>query len=348
MQILTRYIAKEYLQYFSLCFFSLTSIGLTFAALSELELLKKAGGGSLFIQSLLSSAPLLIELILPIAVLLATILTYSSFSKSSEAVAMQAGGFSPFNLVRPVLVLGLAIGGFAYFNQSYLAPWWGADAKLLLMGKIKEDHAWRYFQEKLYYFEGLNEARQEAKAGRIFAFNAYLQFKSEELVEDLKQADGQIRYEVKKIIQFYPLRLEEESGYLVKLQAKAFPKIFLGELAYPRYSNFGALITRLLAKQEGGENTSADFFAFFQKISGFLSFFLMILLALPFSLFSHRAGNVRGGILVAILLGFVYWLLEQIFSGLFKAGLLPPFVAAFGAFGLYTLLCFGLLKRRLG
>ena len=47
------------------------------------------------------SIPMIISLMLPAAILLATLLTYSSLSKFSEITAMKANGISLYRIVLP-------------------------------------------------------------------------------------------------------------------------------------------------------------------------------------------------------------------------------------------------------
>ena len=129
MWIIRRYILKEFIFYFLSCLLSLIFIAVVFAALAELKTLDGENGQKLFMEAILSGIPLLIEIITPISVLLATILTFISLSKSSEVIAMMAAGVSLAKMVFPVFAAGCVIGLFGYLNQSYLAPLWGADER---------------------------------------------------------------------------------------------------------------------------------------------------------------------------------------------------------------------------
>ena len=95
-----------------------------------------------------------------------------------------------------------------------------------------------------------------------------------------------------------------------------------------------------------GESPEKTIFAFYQKLASLLGVFVMILLALPFSLFSGRAANVRMGIVLAIILGFVFWLIEQIGAGLFDAKILGAFPAAFTGDFIFIVLALVLIKRK--
>ena len=110
MWIIRRYILREFVIYFLSCLLSLIFIAVVFAALSELKTLDMENGQRLFVEAILSGIPLLIEIISPISVLLATILTFISLSKSSEVIAMMAAGVSLAKMVFPIFAAGCVIG----------------------------------------------------------------------------------------------------------------------------------------------------------------------------------------------------------------------------------------------
>ncbi|MFS8627847.1 MAG: LptF/LptG family permease [Limnochordales bacterium] len=58
----------------------------------------------------------------PMAVLLATLLTLSRLSATSEIVAMQAGTVSFYRIVAPVLVVGLLVAGLSLAVEEWVVP----------------------------------------------------------------------------------------------------------------------------------------------------------------------------------------------------------------------------------
>ena len=129
-------------------------------------------------------------------------------------------------------------------------------------------------------------------------------------------------------------------------QDDEFPFVFKKELVHPKYSDFSDIITEINLKRQGSVNYEADLFAFYQKTAAIISIFVMILLALPFSLSSSRKSNARMGIVLSIILGFSFWLVDQIFASFNSAGLVPAELAAFGANILFTLLALSLIYLR--
>jgi len=347
MGILGRYITKEFLLYFISCLVSLVSIALTFVVLSELDSLDKPGGTEKFIAALLAAIPLLVELILPIAVLLGTILTYTTLSKSSETTAMQSAGVSITQLIKPVMLIGILICGGAYFNQSYLAPWWGAEQKLGFTSPKPPVTIWRFYQGKLYFFSELDRDQKIAGNLGVLSFDENHQIVSIEKVQHVSQQDPNWEQSGSSLLSFKGGGISFVHQPKQAIPDESMPVAFNPELPHPKYTNFWSLFQEIRVKSQGAVSYADDLFALLQKVAGLISIFTMILLALPFSLFSGRSANVRTGMVVAIVLGFVYWLVDQVFASMFEAGALSPWGAAFGANLLFLGLAFFLIRQKL-
>ncbi|PCI22174.1 MAG: hypothetical protein COB67_13570 [SAR324 cluster bacterium] len=346
MRILGRYIAKEFITYFLSCLTSCAVLFITFAILGEIDTLEQEGGGQKLLRQLLASIPIMFETIIPITVMLATVLTFSSLCRKSEVVAMTAAGLSVFQLVRPVLLFALLIAGFAHFNQSYLAPLWGADQQFSFVQAEKEEHEWRFFQGQLFYFSKLDAQRQRIEAGKIFQFRGDHQLRGIQDLQRLELKEKQwyaSKYQTTNL-QNQQVRQEEKQWQVVAQDD--FPVAFTPELKNPKYSTFAQVWSDIQIKKQGGVDYDDVLFAFYQKIAGLLSIFVMIFLALPFSIFSGRSANARLGIVISIVLSFIYWLVEQIMMSLHGAGILPPEIAAFGANTLFFLLATSLIYMK--
>lgn len=331
MSILRRYIAKEFVIFFLICTLSLVFIAVSFSALAELSLLEKENGRQLFIKAILSGIPLLIEVIAPISVLLATVLTFISLSKTSEIIAMMAAGTSLFSLVLPVLLCGVLISTFLYWNQSYLASYLGADKRVGFVNKTTSESLWQVQGDVLYHFASPNKDQQSAVSGKSYYFNA------EQKVERIKLYSGITRqvngWHLDKIRE---INLPDRAVYQKYLENKILPHktlplVFTENLSSPKYSSITLLFQEILTKRKATLDFSRELFALYQKLAGVVAIFVMILLALPFSIYSGRSANVRTGIVVSVVLGFVFWLVDQILISLNNTGSIPAEVSAFGA-----------------
>lgn len=77
---------------------------------------------SVFLEFTLLSLPNVIRMVLPLAAFAAAIYVTNRLSTESELVVMQATGYSPWRLARPVIIFGLLVGTFMLALAHYLVP----------------------------------------------------------------------------------------------------------------------------------------------------------------------------------------------------------------------------------
>ena len=102
---------------------TLAAIILLTQSLKFLELIIESGASSAAFWSLAFLAlPRFFEVILPIAVMIATLFIYNRMNSDSEMVVMRAAGRSPFQLARPALIIALIVTLLTLFISMWLAP----------------------------------------------------------------------------------------------------------------------------------------------------------------------------------------------------------------------------------
>lgn len=92
-------------------------------SLRFLELVIESGASSLSFWVLTVLAlPRFFEVVVPIALMAATVFTYNRLLMDSEIVVMRSAGYSPLRLCRPVIVLSILVTVFLLFVTMWLAP----------------------------------------------------------------------------------------------------------------------------------------------------------------------------------------------------------------------------------
>ena len=123
MPRIDRYILGQFLQYFG--FFALVIAGVYWVN-KAVGLFDQLIGDNqsiwVFVQFSFLTLPQVIKLILPIAAFIATVYATNRLMGDSEMVVMQATGFSPFRLARPVLYFGLVVALMAAVLTHVLVP----------------------------------------------------------------------------------------------------------------------------------------------------------------------------------------------------------------------------------
>lgn len=92
-------------------------------SLRFLELVMESGASAAsFWMLTLLALPRFLEIILPIALMAATVFVYHRMALDSEIVTLRAAGISALRLGRPALVLAVGVGAVLLFVTCWLAP----------------------------------------------------------------------------------------------------------------------------------------------------------------------------------------------------------------------------------
>jgi lipopolysaccharide export system permease protein len=123
MKIFDRYIFKNLLITSLFVSVTLTTVILLTQSLRFLELVIESGASANTFWVLTSLAlPRFFEVILPLALMTATIFTYNRMTGDSELVVIRAVGQSPLSLVKPALLLAMLVTCILWSVTMYFAP----------------------------------------------------------------------------------------------------------------------------------------------------------------------------------------------------------------------------------
>ncbi|KPA22417.1 putative permease YjgP/YjgQ family protein [Shimia sp. SK013] len=118
-----RYILSQLLTLFGFFALVLVSVYWVNNAVGLFDALIASGQNvSVFLSLTVLSLPNVIRSVLPVAVFLATVYVTNRLSTESELTVMQATGFSPWRLTKPVLVFGVAVSFMMSVLTHFLEP----------------------------------------------------------------------------------------------------------------------------------------------------------------------------------------------------------------------------------
>ena len=123
MGSIDRYISRTTLASFAVVLVSLTGVIWITQALRGIDLMTSQGQTILTFLGLTSLViPSLVQLISPIALMIAISHTLNKLATDSEIIVMNAAGFSPFRLFYPFVYATCAVALLVAFLAAYLAP----------------------------------------------------------------------------------------------------------------------------------------------------------------------------------------------------------------------------------
>ncbi len=123
MKTLDRFMLRQFLPLFAMTFFICTFIVLMqFLWLHMQDLVGKGVGMAIMAELFFYAALSMVPMALPLAVLLASLMTFGNIGESMELTALKAGGISLFRVMRPLIVLMVFVSIGAFFFQNNVLP----------------------------------------------------------------------------------------------------------------------------------------------------------------------------------------------------------------------------------
>ncbi len=120
---LDRFMLRQFLPLFAMTFLICTFIVLMqFLWLHLQDLVGKGVGIGVLAELFFYAALSMVPMALPLAVLLASLMTFGNLGESLELTALKAGGVSLFRVMRPLIVLMVFVAVGAFFFQNNVLP----------------------------------------------------------------------------------------------------------------------------------------------------------------------------------------------------------------------------------
>lgn len=289
--------------------------------------------------------PQLVARFLPYSVLLATILTMTTFSQNSEVVAMKAAGLSAHQILAPLMLTAVLVAGLSFAcneqvvtrGTAALKAWEEAD-----YGPIPPDTSLR---SNVY----LNDGDNVLLISRIEGSGPSTVLRGVTFYE--RDPRGLIQREYRGALARFAnpgWRLENARVFEVgKVEARTVPDVIvargvsLDQLLIrrvdPDAEPLPELSRSIAALKESGRRTAELEGKWWHKISGPLATLLMPLLGAVAGFGLARSGKLFARAVVGMALGFAYFVVENTALAMGGFGGYPPLLAAWGPFVLFLL-----------
>ncbi|MBX7492194.1 LPS export ABC transporter permease LptG [Qipengyuania sp. 1NDW9] len=290
--------------------------------------------------------PQLIQRFLPYSVLLATLITLVTLNQNSEVIAMKAAGLSAHQVLAPLLLTALVVGGFSFaFNErvvtratATLKAWDAAE-----YGPIPAESSVR---ANVYLAEGSNvlTAAQLTGSGETIRMRNVTWYRRSPDGGIIEQVDarsasyagpGWLLEDVKRFDVGSASTQEIDS--LVVGEELTPDQIDLAKID-PEAVPFWELGPQIDAFEAAGRRTGEMRAKWWHKLSGPLSSFLMPLLGAVAAFGLARSGQLFVRALIGMALGFAYFVVDNAALAMGNFGGYPPFLAAWAPFLLFALI----------
>lgn len=340
MNILDRYLIKEYLKAFFTGFFFFSAL-VVIVRLLDKDIKNFEEGITYFtaVKIVLYQAPRRVMEIVPVSGFVAIFFVFGRMIRNNEFVAMKAGGMSVYRILAPVVIVTLVICAFfALFYDRIASP--AYHEANLLQKKLPP----RYGKHLVF----------KSKGNRIFY--SYQIDLGEKTIRKLtiweSDEDGQLERTIfAKEATWTPTHWELTDGHIRHFENEAEvsyetfekksieryedPARFIGNDKDPRGMTIQELKEQIAYKKEAGQISRIEQVKLHHKTAYPFAAVVVVMLGAPIAIRFGKAGFFAG-LVIAFFLVFIYWALSfATLEGLSENGKLHPFLACWGANILY-------------
>jgi LPS export ABC transporter permease LptG/LPS export ABC transporter permease LptF len=303
-------------------------------------------------------SPQVVNYMVPLAVLVAVMVTFGVMASGSQIVALKASGQSIYRLALPVFVIAALIAGGLFLLENYVLPTSNRQQEDLRQQiKSGQEPARTVYQTDRQWFSG--------KGSRIFNFRSYDRARKEFASLNVFDLDPET-YEItrriyatratwdgdrQKWILEFGWELTFAGGRILSnepFRAQEFaiaegPDYFERTATDADNLNYQQLGRQIAELSESGFDVLDLRLQLQQKIAFPVTCLVMALVGLPFAFSVGKRGALYG-VAVGLAIGLVFWGALGLFSQMGRYEILPPIFAAwgpnllFGAAGAYLFL----------
>ena len=354
LNLLDRYVSKQYLKIVMLSFVGLLGIFYisTFVDLSD-KLFKGDTTALMLLEYFWYATPQFVYYVLPISALVATLVTIGSLTKSSELTVMKACGISLYRASLPLLLLSVVWSGVLFaMGESLLADANRRAEELRHVIRGGSPQTFDVLNRKwivspdgaLYHYVHFDPDRVELNALTTYRFADDDWRLTERAYAVQAVFDSGWQGRDVWIWEFDdgrgPGAFERSEHRELRIEP---PDYFATERPDAERMSYQQLDRYIGGLEASGVDVVALHVALERKLSFPFVTLILTLIAVPFAVTTGRRGALYG-VGIGIVLAISYWIVISIFAAIGSAGLLTPLLAAwapnvlFGGSAVYMLL----------
>lgn len=348
MGILSRYIALTWLRLLALCLGSFLAVYLVLDMMDKIPRFLRSGGSLVDIFSFfVFKLPEMIGQTASFSILMTTLLTLGLLSRNSEIIAMRSCGVSLFRISLPMLGMSLVVCLVLLVNTELIVPQSYEQMERIERVNIKKQGVNAVFKRNNIWFRSEAMILQahffDPQAKLLKGVTIWILDPSMNPVSRI-DADAAIYKNDHWVLQAVTTKtFIAGKGFSVK-QTPAMDIVLNLKVDDLRVldNNADNLSYRKLKEyaenlQSGGYQAYRYLTMMYNKLSAPFAAFVMVILGIPFALRNTRSGGIALGIGTSIGIGFAFFVVNAVLLSYGRSGVLPPFVAAWGANFIFAL-----------
>ncbi len=358
MKIISRYIAGQIIASLCLVMAAVIGIYLVVDFIEKIDDFMEAGVAMKWAALYFAfKVPLIVSQVLPVAVLLAILVTFGLMAKNNEIIALQSSGVSHLALLKPALAIGVA-GSILLFTLAEVAvPLAMSRANAIWLGKVKginrvvtrKNDIWIKGPARILHIQYYHPETKTAYGISLNLFDRNFTLTRRIDAKEAVFKDG--RWVLKGVMDQYPRK--KQGGLKVRFLDTLVMDLGitmddLQEVAKPTEEmSFAELKESIRRIEAEGYDTTAYRVDLYGKTA--FPFVCLILACMGVGI--AGSGKVRDGLASSVTYGlavaFLYWTFYSFTMSLGYGAVLPPPVAAWLANCVFSILALIMLIKLL-
>lgn len=329
-----------------------------FALFDLIGELGELGKGSYHLLTVLSYVVLLqparVVVIFPVAALMGTMFAITRMSSQSELTVMRVSGLSLTRLAGFAAVIGVLFSVVTFLFGEFISPTTDDMARRAKMtatsAVVGQQFRSGFWVKDELSFVNIQTVTPETQLLdlRIYEFDRGYRLTS---ISAAKRAD----YDIKNG-RWVMTGVEKTSFDGMRARIERLPTAFWNSAMTPDLlsvlrvkpdaMSLLSLYTYIDHLRENRQNSTLYELAFWNKVLQPVAVVIMMLLAIPFAIQSQRATGVGGKLMLGILIGLMFYFLNQLASHLTVLNNWPPLLSASVPLLAFLMLALSLLARK--
>jgi lipopolysaccharide export system permease protein len=359
MPILFRYLFLEFGKIFFMCFSGLMTIYLVIDFFEKVRRFLRYDADWLDVLTYFSlKVPAISFQIAPLAVLMATLLTFGLLSRGHEITAMRSCGISLFWITSPFIIFAAGISLTLLLFSSTVIPLAASKSEEIRATRIEKKppaaavtlkQPWtRVGANRLMYVTSVSVGGELLRGVRLFQLNHNFQLTDMTEAEEARYGGSTWTLYQGRHRKFFPdgtvsTTLLDHQAIALTLIPDDFTTWLAGDSEMMTFHDIRAYSRR---RQQQGTQTSQLQTDYYSRIAFPFVTVIMVLVGIALSLrrSGSRGGSMAMGIGQAFAIGFCFWATHSVAIAFGRGGALTPILAGwmanilFLSFGLYLLL----------
>lgn len=352
MSRITRYLVSTILGFTAVTGLALVAIYTFVSFVAEIDETGEGGFGMLqLLWYTLMMVPSGLYVLMPIIALLGTLMGLGALAAQNELTAMRASGVTLVRIGAAALLAGAVLGGFAILLGDWLAPAGNAAARLFknesryaVQDGISNKPVWLRDGANILHIRVL-QAEDAMADLEIYQLSPALQINEVMHVDRASYIDGRWHlFDIQRTRFVDGSTVAEKLDELVWDAALSPDVLRLFVLEANSLSTPG-LLRLINYMDDNGLDAQAYWLSLWRKLVAPFTVMAMMLVAVPFVLGSQRGGGAGQRLLVGILVGLVFYVVNEVTASLGQLYGWPSILAAGAPTGLLLLIALWRLQR---